>query len=187
VAAGGWCAPLGSVCLGQRRFRIRKAHLGKSRGHAGRRRGDRFGIAFVINATGRATDRVFSVTGLLLLGLTLLALQQAGIGSVWYGGADILSRRGQRCARAGPRRPRACGARPGSMRAGAGLRGGRPTTWLRVAFGRPSDRDGHSDLIRKVLACRRRRGTARMWHGAGHPWRMPGTASRTLTSPWRGN
>jgi hypothetical protein len=42
-----------------------------------------FGVAFVINATGRATDRVFSVTGLLLLGLTLLALHQAGLGSVW--------------------------------------------------------------------------------------------------------
>jgi hypothetical protein len=42
-----------------------------------------FGIAFVINTTGRATDRVFSVTGLLLLGLTLLALHQAGLGSVW--------------------------------------------------------------------------------------------------------
>jgi hypothetical protein len=42
-----------------------------------------FGIAFVINATGRATDRVFSVTGLLLLGLTLLALHQAGLGGIW--------------------------------------------------------------------------------------------------------
>jgi hypothetical protein len=37
----------------------------------------------VFNATGRAADRVFSVTGLVLLGLTLLALHQAGIGSVW--------------------------------------------------------------------------------------------------------
>jgi hypothetical protein len=42
-----------------------------------------FGVAFVFNATGRATDRIFSVTGLLLLGLTLLALHQAGIGGVW--------------------------------------------------------------------------------------------------------
>ena len=42
-----------------------------------------FGIAFVINATGMVTDRAFSVTGLLLLGLTLLALHQAGIGSAW--------------------------------------------------------------------------------------------------------
>jgi hypothetical protein len=42
-----------------------------------------FGIAFVINATGMATDRVFSVTGLVLLGLALLALHQAGLGSVW--------------------------------------------------------------------------------------------------------
>ncbi len=42
-----------------------------------------FGIAFVFNATGRATDRVFSVTGLLILGLILLALQLALIGGVW--------------------------------------------------------------------------------------------------------
>jgi hypothetical protein len=42
-----------------------------------------FGVAFVFNATGGATDRIFSVTGLLLLGLTLLALHQAGIGGVW--------------------------------------------------------------------------------------------------------
>jgi hypothetical protein len=40
-------------------------------------------IAFVINATGMVTGATFSVTGLLLLGLTLLALHQAGIGSVW--------------------------------------------------------------------------------------------------------
>ena len=42
-----------------------------------------FGIAFVINATGTATNATFSVTGLLLLGLTCLALHQAGIGSAW--------------------------------------------------------------------------------------------------------
>jgi hypothetical protein len=42
-----------------------------------------FGIAFVFNATGRAPDRIFSVTGLLILGLILLALQLALIGSVW--------------------------------------------------------------------------------------------------------
>lgn len=42
-----------------------------------------FGIAFVINATGTVTNAAFSVTGLLLLGLTLLALHQAGIGSAW--------------------------------------------------------------------------------------------------------
>jgi hypothetical protein len=42
-----------------------------------------FGIAFVINATGTATDAAFSVTGLLLLGLAALALHQAGIGSAW--------------------------------------------------------------------------------------------------------
>lgn len=42
-----------------------------------------FGIAFVFNATGRATDRIFSVTGLLILGLILLALHLAVTGSVW--------------------------------------------------------------------------------------------------------
>jgi hypothetical protein len=42
-----------------------------------------FGVAFVFNATGRATGRIFSVTGLLILGLILLALQLALIGSVW--------------------------------------------------------------------------------------------------------
>jgi hypothetical protein len=42
-----------------------------------------FGIAWVINATGAVTNAWFSVTGLLLLGLVLLALHQAGIGSVW--------------------------------------------------------------------------------------------------------
>jgi hypothetical protein len=42
-----------------------------------------FGVAFVFNATGRATDRIFSVTSLLLLGLFLLAFQLALIGSVW--------------------------------------------------------------------------------------------------------
>jgi len=42
-----------------------------------------FGIAFVINATGAITSKTFSVTGLLLLGLTWLALHQVGIGSAW--------------------------------------------------------------------------------------------------------
>ena len=42
-----------------------------------------FGIAWVINATGTATNAWFSVTGLLLLGLACLALHQAGIGSAW--------------------------------------------------------------------------------------------------------
>ena len=42
-----------------------------------------FGIAFVFNATGRVTDRIFSVTSLLILGLILLALQLALIGSAW--------------------------------------------------------------------------------------------------------
>ena len=42
-----------------------------------------FAIAWVINATGTATNAWFSVTGLLLLGLACLALHQAGIGSAW--------------------------------------------------------------------------------------------------------
>jgi hypothetical protein len=42
-----------------------------------------FGIAWIINATGTATDAWFSVTGLLLLGLVCLALHQAGIGTAW--------------------------------------------------------------------------------------------------------
>jgi hypothetical protein len=42
-----------------------------------------FGVAFVFNATGRATDRIFSVTSLLILGLILLSLQLALIGSTW--------------------------------------------------------------------------------------------------------
>ena len=42
-----------------------------------------FGIAWVINATGTATNAWFSVTDLLLIGLACLALHQAGIGSAW--------------------------------------------------------------------------------------------------------
>jgi hypothetical protein len=42
-----------------------------------------FGVAFVFNVMGRTTDRIFSVTSLLILGLILLALQMALIGSTW--------------------------------------------------------------------------------------------------------
>jgi hypothetical protein len=42
-----------------------------------------FGIAWIINATGTATNAWFSVTDLLLIGLVCLALHQAGIGSAW--------------------------------------------------------------------------------------------------------
>jgi hypothetical protein len=42
-----------------------------------------FGIAWIINATGTATNAWFSVTDLLLLGLVCLALHQAGIGTAW--------------------------------------------------------------------------------------------------------
>jgi hypothetical protein len=40
-----------------------------------------FAIAWIINATGTATNAWFSVTDLLLLGLVCLALHQAGIGT----------------------------------------------------------------------------------------------------------
>jgi Flp pilus assembly protein TadB len=42
-----------------------------------------FAIAWVINATGTATNAWFSVTDLLFIGLACLALHQAGIGSAW--------------------------------------------------------------------------------------------------------
>lgn len=40
-----------------------------------------FAIAFIINATSTSTDVVFSPLSLLLVGLALLALHQAGIGT----------------------------------------------------------------------------------------------------------
>jgi hypothetical protein len=42
-----------------------------------------FGIAWIINATGTATNSWFSITSLLFIGLVFLALHQAGIGSAW--------------------------------------------------------------------------------------------------------
>ena len=42
-----------------------------------------FAIAWIINATGTATNAWFSVTDLLLIGLVCLALHQAGIGTAW--------------------------------------------------------------------------------------------------------
>ncbi len=42
-----------------------------------------FAIAWIINATGTATNAWFSVTDLLLIGLALLALHEAGIGTTW--------------------------------------------------------------------------------------------------------
>ena len=42
-----------------------------------------FAIAWIINATGTATNAWFSVTDLFLIGLACLALRQAGIGSAW--------------------------------------------------------------------------------------------------------
>ncbi|MFF1376055.1 hypothetical protein [Streptomyces sp. NPDC058308] len=42
-----------------------------------------FVIAFVIHATETSTEAVFSPTSLLLVGLALLALHSAGMGSAW--------------------------------------------------------------------------------------------------------
>ena len=42
-----------------------------------------FAIAFIINATGTAVSAVFDPTSLLLIGLALLALHLAGVGSGW--------------------------------------------------------------------------------------------------------
>jgi hypothetical protein len=42
-----------------------------------------FAIAWILNATGTATNAWFSVTDLLLIGLAGLALHQAGIGTAW--------------------------------------------------------------------------------------------------------
>jgi uncharacterized membrane protein YedE/YeeE len=42
-----------------------------------------FGIGWILNATGTATNSWFSITSLLFIGLVLLALHQAGIGSAW--------------------------------------------------------------------------------------------------------
>jgi hypothetical protein len=42
-----------------------------------------FGIAFILNATSTATDAIFSVTSLALVGLVCLALHLAGVGSGW--------------------------------------------------------------------------------------------------------
>ena len=42
-----------------------------------------FAIAFIIRVTGTSTDAVFAPDSLLLVGLALLALHQAGIGAGW--------------------------------------------------------------------------------------------------------
>ncbi len=42
-----------------------------------------FAIAWIINATGTATNAWFSALDLLFIGLACLALHQAGIGSAW--------------------------------------------------------------------------------------------------------
>ncbi|MEV6551068.1 hypothetical protein AB0M57_20495 [Streptomyces sp. NPDC051597] len=42
-----------------------------------------FVIAFVIHATETSTETVFSPTSLMLVGLALLAMHSAGVGSGW--------------------------------------------------------------------------------------------------------
>ncbi|MFE2282502.1 hypothetical protein ACFXAE_35785 [Streptomyces sp. NPDC059454] len=42
-----------------------------------------FFIAFLINATEISTNHTFSSVNVMLLGLTVLALHVAGIGSAW--------------------------------------------------------------------------------------------------------
>jgi hypothetical protein len=42
-----------------------------------------FAIAFIINATGTAVTAIFDPTSLLLVGLALVALHLAGVGSGW--------------------------------------------------------------------------------------------------------
>ncbi|MEU0053755.1 hypothetical protein ABZ299_26055 [Streptomyces sp. NPDC006184] len=42
-----------------------------------------FFIAFLINAAGISTNDTFTSTNIMLLGLTVLALHLAGVGSGW--------------------------------------------------------------------------------------------------------
>ena len=42
-----------------------------------------FAIAFILRVTSTTTDLLFSVTSLTLVGLTLVALHLAGVGSGW--------------------------------------------------------------------------------------------------------
>jgi hypothetical protein len=42
-----------------------------------------FAIAFIIHATGTATDAVFAPISLVILGLICLALHMAGLGAEW--------------------------------------------------------------------------------------------------------
>lgn len=42
-----------------------------------------FIIGFIIHAAGISTDRIFSVLSFELVGLALLALHMAGVGSNW--------------------------------------------------------------------------------------------------------
>jgi hypothetical protein len=62
---------------------INASQSGKQRGMLAIIAAILFGIAWIINATGTATNAWFSVTDLLLLGLVCLALHQAGIGTAW--------------------------------------------------------------------------------------------------------
>lgn len=42
-----------------------------------------FAIAFIINAADTSVDAVFAPTSLMLLGLAVLALHVAGVGTAW--------------------------------------------------------------------------------------------------------
>jgi hypothetical protein len=42
-----------------------------------------FGVGFLLNATGTGVPAAISPFSLLLLGLTCLALHQAGVGTAW--------------------------------------------------------------------------------------------------------
>jgi len=52
-----------------------------------------FGLAFLFNATATSVPAVFSPTSLMLLGLTCLALHQAGVGTAWYASRRSHTRR----------------------------------------------------------------------------------------------
>ena len=60
---------------------INKASYGKLRGMLAIIAAIVFAIAWILNATGTATNAWFDVEDLLLIGLALLALHQAGYGT----------------------------------------------------------------------------------------------------------
>jgi hypothetical protein len=42
-----------------------------------------FAIAYIVDVTATSTDKYFTPTGLMLLGLTALALHLLGVGTEW--------------------------------------------------------------------------------------------------------